>query len=87
MRLDKEFIFLTTALKLSQCSRPDTQITISIRMIVGNISNKYTSLGLSRLVWRCSVLVLWLVCPHLVFFAKLHGIVMFQIFMDFLSIM
>ena len=68
MGLDKEFIFVTTAFNLSWCLRPDTQISISVRISVGNISNKDASLGWSCFEWWCSLLVLWLVCPHLVFF-------------------
>ena len=74
----------TTALNLSLCSRPDIQISIFVRITVGNISNKDASLGLSRFEWRCSVLVVWSVCTHLAFFTKLCGVVIFQKFMEFL---
>ena len=79
----------TTALNLSQCLRPDKQISIYVRMHVGNISNKYAYVGLSCFRWRCSVLLqqwvlsvdvknswghlLWSACLHPVFLAKLRG--------------
>ena len=47
----------TTALDLSQRSRPDTQISIYVRMNVGNISNKDACIGLSCYILRCSLLV------------------------------
>ena len=37
----------TTALNLSQCLRPDNGITISIRIAVGNRSNKDAYVGFS----------------------------------------
>ena len=79
-----EFMHKKTALISSRCLRPDNQVSISVRINVGNISNKYSYVGLSCFGWRCSVLVLCLARPHLVFFAKLHGVVMSQKSMIFL---
>ena len=84
----------TTGLKLSWCSRQDTQISISVRMTVGNKFNNYACEGLSRFGWQCKVLVwrcvlsgdarnqrgcfLLSACPHPVFLAKSRGVVMFS---------
>ena len=78
------FMFLMKALNLSQCSRSDTQISISVRMYVGNILNKYISVGLSHFGCQCGVLVLWYIFTHIVFITKLRGVVVFQKFIIFL---
>ena len=44
-------------LKLSRCSRPDNQISISVGMTVGNKYNNDACEGLSFFVWRCRVIV------------------------------
>ena len=83
-----------TGLKSSQCLRPDTQISISVRMNVGNKPNNDASVGLSFFIWRCIVLVWRCVIsgeannsrgylllsarPHPVFLVKSRGIVMFS---------
>ena len=90
----------TTGLKLSQCSRPDTQISIYVRMTVGNKSDNDACEGLSHFGWRFRVLVrrcvlsgyannsrgyfLLLACPHPVFLVKSRGVVMFKKFVEFL---
>ena len=78
------FMFLMKALNLSQCSRPDTQISISVRMSVGNVLNKDISVGLSHFGCQCGVLVLWSIFTHIVFITKLRGVVVFQKFIIFL---
>ena len=81
-------------LNLSQCLRLDTQISTSVRMTVGNWSNKDDSEGLSRFGWKCSVLVQRCILSgdaknsrnyfllsarlHTVFLVKLRGVVMFS---------
>ena len=47
----------TTGLNLSQWSRPDTQISISVRMSVVNKSNNNACETLSIFLWHCRVLV------------------------------
>ena len=84
----------TTGLNLSRCSRPDTQISISVRMSIGNKSNNDACEGLSCFEWICRVLLrrcmlrgdannsrgcfLVSACPHHVFLVKSRGIVMFS---------
>ena len=84
----------TTGLKLSRRSRPDTQISISVRMTVGNKSNNDACEGLSCFRCQCRVLVrgfvlrgdannsrgsnLLLERPHPVFLVNSRGIVMFS---------
>ena len=60
----------TAALNLLQCLRPDTHISIPVRMTVGNRSNKDSSVGLNNFGWWRSVIVLWSVCLHIVIFRK-----------------
>ena len=85
--LDIKLMCKTMDLNLSQCLRLYTHISISVSIIVGNRSNKDASVGLIIIGWQCSILVLWEVCLHLVFFTKLRYVVMFQIFVEFLSMM
>ena len=84
----------TRGLNLSQRSRPDTQISISVRMPVGNKTNNDACEGLSRFEWRFRVLVqkfvvrgdaknvqgylLLLTRPRPLFLLKSRGIVMFS---------
>ena len=75
---------MMTTLKLSRYSRPYTKISLSVGMSWGNGLNKYVSVVLIVLGWQWNVLVVWLVCPHLVFFVKLRVVVMFQNFLIFL---
>ena len=84
----------TTGLNLSQCSRPDTHILISVTMTVGNKSNEYACVGLIHFGRRCSLHVrrcvlsgdannlrgyfLFLAHPHPVILLKSRGGVMFS---------
>ena len=83
-----------TGLKLSQCSRLDTQILISIRMAVNNKSNHDACEELSSFEGHCRLLVRLFVLrsysknsqgcfllstrPYFVYLVKSHGVVIFS---------
>ena len=48
-----------TCLDILQCSRPDSQISVSKRMSKGSILNNYSCLGLSHFVGCSIISVQW----------------------------